>query len=324
MISRRATLLAAPALILSSKSRAFFPRGIVGVAPTCSVTAPSQAAAVGYTNCTFFDGFDSLATIDTTNSGAPGFKWYGRTPWPTGNFLIGAPNFDMTTLSISGSILHFNNTNPGARFGTACDNGIVNGFNGQTFTNGAYFESLMAFNPANESGSPADGWPAFWSISLNSRANPAACVTGELDFFEAFPNGAGAIAPLMSVHDTNWPASRTGSTSRDSSNNNVILPGSPTLDLTHFHKYGTLWIPTTQNGGVGLIKRYFDDIHIVSGDLSYTFTTDSTPPSSGVNPPPTNGVFSSLENPIGQMVLIAGAKSPNVLYVDHVAVWQLP
>lgn len=48
---------------------------------------PGAAANNGFTRLAFEDDFDSISTIDTGNTGAPGFKWY-----PAGVHKWGKPD----------------------------------------------------------------------------------------------------------------------------------------------------------------------------------------------------------------------------------------
>lgn len=59
-------------------------------------TPPASASAVGYTCRTFYDDFTSLSTIDTTNTKAPGFKWYPGQLWPRS---LATANWPGTTLA---------------------------------------------------------------------------------------------------------------------------------------------------------------------------------------------------------------------------------
>ena len=280
---------------------------------------PADVTAAGYVRTSFFDDFDDTSSIDMTNSGDPGFKWYCKSNWPSVGWNTGRPDFDPSTISVVDSVLHNGSITANNLYGlvSACDNGVAGDFNGYSFRNGAYFECSMAFDPTLAHGT-GSGWPAFWLHGMNLFLHEGVTDVSELDVFEAYPASTGTVSTLMSLHEWNIPSGQ----SRDSTNNSVVLPGNPTLDLTHFHRYGALWIPMSKNGGTGLLKRYFDGVHIPSADLSYTATTDSTPTSTGANPPSPTGAFSVLDDADGMCLLLGVVDSTNPAYFDWVRVIQ--
>ena len=66
--------------------------------PTPSPTVP--AAAGKYNRLAFEDDFDSISTIDTGNTGAPGFKWY-----PAGVHKWGKPDTQTNEYSVNNSVM---------------------------------------------------------------------------------------------------------------------------------------------------------------------------------------------------------------------------
>lgn len=278
---------------------------------------PDTAQAFGATALGFWDHFTSSSTIDLANSGAAGFKWY-----LTDGVQAGPSN--ASDLSVSNSVLHINGNTALAhiQLSTAVCNKTAHTFNGNAFSGGGYFSAKMAFAKAQAT-STSDGWPAFWSVALNSRifdGDVSLTRYIEPDFFEAFPTGVGTISPTMDMHD--WDVAT--SQNRGLSNSVVTLPGTPSLTLSDFHVYGTLIVPTTKNSGIGLVKRYFDGQHIASADVSFTTNTDSSPVSSGGPNPSANGVFSIFDSQSVFINLGAGNLAANALYVDYVSVWPLP
>jgi hypothetical protein len=96
----------------------------------------------------------------------------------------------------------------------------------------------------------------------------------------------------------------------------VTLPGSP--DLTQFHRYGTLWVPASKNGGTGLVKRYFDGT-LIAGCFTYSATTGADPAFSPNNP---NGVFSLIDRETVMLILASGQGANWPMNVNNVIVVQ--
>lgn len=302
MLSRRRLLQIAAPAIIGLEPKVIQP--VEAFYHASFGTPPAPASAHGYVTRTFFDDFTSLSTIDVNNTRAPGYKWYVQ-------------NWDQTT-ALPASAIHINNsilkldTNAGnytegliSCTPTSANNQVwtdANGYIGSTFSNGMYIEFSAAADPALST-SGATAWPAVWSDAVRFRAGCLAAgpfTFTELDFFEYFPNGNGAITPHFAIGD--WSLSSCTSGSGSFNSNDVPSLGSPTY--TNQNIFGTLWVPMAKNSGTGIIQRYFNGVHRSECDISWT----------------AGGQFSGLDSELIELIIGAGVNWP--IYVDYVAVWQ--
>lgn len=303
---------------------------------------------------TFVDDFGSAATIDVGATGNPGFKWY------TKPFFGGSPT-PATELSVSGGVLTIS---PGAsetgnwQIATASLASNSQGFVGNVFGNGGYFEASIKFNPdkiPNLASNPSQkdlskGWPSFWSLAIehathnqtNADQWPGQ-VNGyqhyiEVDFFEFDTNWAwdrtygGAIHDWYGVFLKTCPGSVCQVVNGGAGtkfNNLVVDPDKRTLtngkiDWNRWHKYGLLWVKAdASNGYKGYVQYYFD------GYPTNDYVSWSAPPNGfgpgGVAPsqlPNSSYAFSILDTQRLMVILGSGAYQP--MSVDDVRVWQLP
>lgn len=95
-----------------------------------------------------------------------------------------------------------------------------------------YFEARMKWDVT------PGAWPALWMIPVPDK-NPK---SGELDIFEG--QGDHPHTFYGTIHE--W----TGHQDHPSADNHFPLPG--TIDLSHYHTYGVLWLP-------GKVTWYLDD-----------------------------------------------------------------
>jgi hypothetical protein len=135
-----------------------------------AVTAfnPSNPAASGYA-LVFDDEFNSPNTIDINNTEAPGYNWY------PGNFFGSATPASMIQVANGALTLLSSNNNISLGLSTAGPANNADGFVGQAFGGGAYYEARVKFNPANVNPSTTN-WPSFWAYAIevllnNSRWN---------------------------------------------------------------------------------------------------------------------------------------------------------
>ncbi|MBF1042530.1 MAG: hypothetical protein HXL04_02440, partial [Candidatus Nanosynbacter sp.] len=134
--------------------------------PTPSPTVP--AAAGKYNRLAFEDNFDSISTIDTGNTGAPGFKWY-----PAGVHKWGKPDTQPSEYSVNNSVLRIapSHSTYNRNFMTR----DPNTGEGRSFGRG-YYEVRMRVDADGVRNVPPENssWPAFWAQSnhlhrLNQR-----------------------------------------------------------------------------------------------------------------------------------------------------------
>lgn len=315
MFDRRKLLISAAACLLPRKACAVV-HGNASLVPPPS-NLPADVATYGFSAVTFNDNFTSLSDIDLTDSGAPGFKWYLRNAWPnasqTGYHNIPSSDPTGVVLNSPGNGVQLSK---GSHFNlvTACTDG-ADGYHGQVFSGGGYFEISMNFNPALAN--PANPiWPAFWAHDVGCLEFPNRTDFMEPDFFEAYPSGLGTITIFMAIHD--WAiVGGVNTTNNQNPNYIVTLPGSP--DLTQFHRYGTLWVPAARNSETGLVKRYFDGVNIPAMTVEYSATTGSSPVATPFNP---NGVFSIWDSESIILIISSGAGTGWPVNVNNVIVVQ--
>lgn len=306
--------------------KAFLPpaNAAEGLAHT-AVPAPAPALAWGFNNLALYDDFLSSNTIDLNNTRDPKFTWFtgfangiqGQ-PWTPPNYVMSATPVAASAISVSGSVLTLQN-NAGlagwqglssALFDSSSGNLTV----GRAFSNGIYIEAAIAFDPTlSPGGSGCVSWPAF-SFTTYTAFIQGHFPTAELDFFEAFPNGSGAIIPTMAF---NWWVSDFYS-SGDLATNRT--PSLGAVDWTQFQRIGCLWVPMSRNGGTGLIRRYLNGSEITSCEINYTTSGPATFPNGGsLSPSNPNGALSTLDSQVNPLFLYGATGWP--LRVDSIQVW---
>lgn len=138
------------------------------------------------------------------------------------------------------------------------------------FTAGGYYECAISY------GSATSGFPSCWMMDLqgfysyNLNAGFGAFAHwAEFDIFEA-PSASDANA-------IDWNNTNGGGAG---SNNRVNQAYATITNPTALHYYGMLWVPSAQNGGVGLIQFYFDRVHATlfgMNDITYSLSGAPTP-----------------------------------------------
>jgi hypothetical protein len=234
-----------------------------------SVFAPAPAAAWGYNTRNFVDDFTSISTIDQNDTAGAGFLWWPHNAWPNavddtdnGNIWRTASPTPSSAISISGSVLTL--STDASTFSEGLNTAVTNGadYRGRTFANGFYFEVIAAFDPAAQAG--GSSWPAWWTSAIEFMLGTNSTF-GELDVFEAIPQGGSAINTVQTDHL--WSISGGHQTDTIVNSPSLSLGA---VDYTQFHTYGLLWVPASKNAGTGLVQFYFDGTHIASTDFSYT------------------------------------------------------
>ncbi|MDD5673615.1 MAG: family 16 glycosylhydrolase [Chitinivibrionales bacterium] len=255
---------------------------------------PAAAAAVGYTNLVFSDDFNSLGTIDTNITGAPGFKWYADEPW-------GASSTTKDQYSVSNSVLTLA-AQDGMNWGLSTYS--VKGNTGKTFQF-AYFEMRMHFDPKIGATKGLKGWPAWWSMPLEHCNGTNNTRWNELDFFEAMsrPDTVYSSWFFSTLHD--W----TNSGEYEHVTAGYGAPLYPWLDLNQWHIYGCLWQP-------GEVTWYLDNVPM--WDQKYSATGMPNPlPAGGTCPVGTYSILDQQNN-----LVIIGTANNWPIYVDWVHVYQ--
>jgi hypothetical protein len=306
-----ASILSAPAIIGTARGSALggFDVGVV------SGATPAPAAAWGY-RCAYFDGFDSLATVDVNGTNAPGFNAYTTNIWPAANevFFCDGTLVPASAFTISDSVLTINDASSEATEAlimSVAPNG--SGYNGMAFGPGAYFEARIKTGVPGGGGSSGD-WPAYWTWPVESLLDTKSSF-GEIDIFEQFAGGG-----ALEFHTHAWELSgaacaASAIVNNDYSNGNLTI-------TDDFHTYGFLWVPMAKNGGTGLVYRYFDG-QLMDGtggtvDRRLTYTSSSvTQNGQGTF---SDTVLASLDATHLFPIIGTGGNWP--VAVDYWGVWQ--
>ncbi len=273
---------------------------------------------------TFDDEFDSVATIDLTNSQAPGFKWYVQ--YPYGGAAAPADRFSISNGVITISPQTGDHTQWMMSTGTKGLN--ATGFVGQAFGGEWYIEARIAFDDSLVN--KANGFPAFWAEGLGHVMHGGAIDdqwTGQIagyehwledDFFEYnVASAVGANAFNSNVYDWYGKYPRLRAVGPHYPQTIVLLD--PTT-WTSFHTIGRLHVPgTAQNGWVGIEKTFFDGVDVTNGHYlqPYTWIGNQMP---GTPPPSGTFLYSIADSQSLVIVLGSGIGAP--LQVDYVRVWQ--
>jgi hypothetical protein len=279
--------------------------------------APSQAAAVGFTCETFWDGNPwTLATVDVNNTGgAPwsatnptGYKWWVNMNWPHGTDTawktqgINSPG----DFSISGGKLVFAPTGttgggPGVvHYGAIIScNQIATPpyYQGFAFTGGFYYQVVATWPNGTAHGSDGN-WPNAWTapISFLISDNPNLVFT-EMDNFEAPYERA--------MHRWTYSGGSFQTNAQTYCSTGGGTCANPTVSGT---KYGVLLVPQAFNGGnTGKYDWYENDV----------FKGTAVPPTGF-----TQSVFQATANE-SHCLLIGAAQSNPATFIS-VGVWQVP
>lgn len=231
-----------------------------------ALTPPAPAAGAGYTTLAFYDDFTSSNTIDVNNTGAPGYNWYT-------DVWFGQGVTESGNISVSNSVLTLGGTSGSyASIESAIAKAGSPYYTGTVFGSGAYFEASMAFDPAK--GADAAGWPAFWSMAIESiyATSHEADVQwpgqaagyehfAELDFMEIphspYQSFEGGTTYIASIHD--WSGDYNAGCAWQynivNNGNNVVPVGD--VDWSQFNTYGVLRIPQS-GSNPGIAQWWFN------------------------------------------------------------------
>jgi hypothetical protein len=265
----------------------------VSATPT-TITVPPAAVGAGYTNLMFDDEFNSISTIDTNNTGAPGYNWYVQLPF-------GGGTVPGTNYTVTNGVLEINFGGHTQGWGLSTWNCTGNG---NAFRYG-YFEARVHFDPTK--GATSAWFPAFWSFPVDHTCS-GANHWNELDFFEAYTGG---FAPyngsfVGTVHD--WTFNNNTYSNCQNANNFQ----NTSVDWNQWHILGCLWTP-------GQISWYLDDNLLMTQQYSATGAPNpcvNCTSGSGC----ATGLFSIMDSENNFLILGCSEEWP--LYVDYVHVWQ--
>lgn len=273
--------------------------------PTPSPTVP--AAAGKYNRLAFEDDFDSISTIDTSNTGAPGFKWY-----PAGVHKWGKPDTQPNEYSVNNSVLRIapSHSTYNRNFMTR----DPNTGEGRSFGRG-YYEVRMRVDADGVRNVPPENssWPAFWAQSNHlHRLNQRPYV--ELDMVEIMRKDE-FLGTLWAHHGGQFDKSLMIKNRKADYRN-------PNYHSADWHTYGCLW---DTNGvewyidGALVLKQYWGEKRNLLA-----------PNDPQQNPVAADGTNPTLSNPFGlfdsetAIDVILGTGKTWPMEVDWVRIWQHP
>jgi hypothetical protein len=276
------------------------PRNSFAWAHGNTLLLPSYAIAAGYTRPVFYETFDSIGNIDTTNSKTVGFSFFTGTFPYLGTALTPTPLADY---SVSGSVITItDNPNPnlaGYEFSTRAYLGTSapRSVGIPTFSPGFYFECRMSFNNA---ATTSTGWPTVWmqdltgTLALADNNSALAPDFGEIDMIEWLQTGSvnvlnNNVIEWINLARTNMNPNRGA--------------GVPSASNT-FHTYGFLWKTAAAHGGTGTFQWYYDGVLNSASQLSYS----------------TGGNFSIFDS--DNFILFMNTGPSQTMNVDYILVTQ--
>ena len=286
-----------------------------------AASSPPGAASVGYNLNTFSSEFTEQ-TVDLTGLGRPGFNWY---PWA----LFGhKTNTSAIVLNPDHSItLKGDTTGPGGEIVTAAPARGTD-FVGTAFGGGAYIEAELKFNPDDVASMGSKGWPAFWSLGLESSLlknadqwpgqPPGYRHSVEVDILEYLylPYGVARNVYGAGMHD--WFGIPNATCQKglcaEHLHKNDALRATPTgTDFTQYHRFGFLWVPATASAQ-GYARFYFDGSPI---GAEQRWTQYNNQPPTPTGQPWAFGVLDQRH-----LILILGTGINEPVTVRSVQVWQ--
>lgn len=292
---------------------------------------PARPQGSGY-KLIFDDEFDDASGISFSSreDGVPGFRWYARL-FP----VWGGSTAPREAFSITDGVL----TIAGGQLGTAAPAKNARGFVGTTFTDGAYFEARIAFDPETVHITPdapittSNWWPSFYSMAIEYFTGtgqwpgqaPGFSHFAEDDFFEAWPETrrfGGTVHDWYGLPQCHAGGATSGLCDVANDGNSPMVGKSfankvpAGTDWRQFHVIGQLWVSgKTTPDKRGFVQYYFDGKP----------TTDRVEWRDGPmrGPPPAGDTaFSILDE--DHMVIYVGSPAHTPLKVDWVRVWQIP
>jgi hypothetical protein len=152
---------------------------------------------------------------------------------------------------------------------------------GATFPPGGYYELYASYDPSQALNSEVF-FPSFWLQDLSGLyAQNLHSGYGAAGHFAEFDIWEGQTAqprnPDLNVFD--WTTTNGGGFGI----NNGIIQYYPTgaVNSAGIHSYGMLWVPSTLNGGTGLVQWFMDGINVAQ--TTYTSGGTPSPPCSPIN-----------------------------------------
>jgi hypothetical protein len=244
-------------------------------------TPPSPAENAGLSNLAFDDEFNTLDVNWSTNGGT-GSNWYAWNP--------DGPALTSSQVSLANGCLTINTSQNTYSYGISTINSLTP--SSGTWHVPFYFEARMQTNPQGWTSS-GEGWPAFWSYSIEALNN--VFPSTELDVTEFYPGGPGGATPALSKGVYELNTIHQWSSSSANEQNTPDNPALPSFNYSAFHIYGVLATSTA-------VTWYIDNVEVLS-----------VPVGQGTN-------FTTLAQ--DEMPLIIGTGKNWPATFDYVHVWQ--
>lgn len=250
----------------------------------------------------FSEDFNDLSSVDTTNTGKEGYKWYVARAY-------GAGVLTTDDYSVENGIMTLHTNKPTYNYG-------LDTYNCKTGTGFAYNKGYMEIrlriprSRRNEDGEK--GVPAIWALSVD-KLNNTADAWVEMDWMEYWGiNGYDSNTPngfyTVTLHDQHL----TGTVvTTHFKNSNYKCEG---LGDGQWHTMGWLWQDN-------LFVAYLDGVEVMR--QVYSPTTDATPSPYTQKSDGTVdkiGVFSLLNTQYNPIII--GGSKDNPMELDYIRVWN--
>ena len=250
----------------------------------------------------FSEDFNDLSSVDTTNTGKPGYKWYVARAY-------GASVLTTDDYSVENGIMTLHVNKPTYNYGLDtynCKTGV-----GFAYNKG-YMEVRLRIPRARKNTEEEKGVPAIWALSVD-KLNNTADAWVEMDWMEYWGiNGYDSNTPngfyTVTLHDQHL----TGTVvTTHFKNSNYKCEG---LGDGQWHTMGWLWQDN-------LFIAYLDGVEVMR--QVYSPTTDATPSPYTQKSDGTVdkiGVFSLLNTQYNPIII--GGSKDNPMELDYVRVWN--
>ena len=210
---------------------------------------PSAAYNAGYKLNTFSSTFQN--DVDLSKTFNSGFNWYQYNPFGYN------PDMSKVTGTTTGGplVLLGDTVNVGGEICTAAVKGTS--MVGKAFGGGGYFEASLKFDPTLVTVGLSNGWPAFWSLSIEKMTNPptsdqwAGQAVGyehyiEPDFFEYIrPTSTVTASYYGTLHDWSGISPSFNNDSNEPNSANIVPTNAATTQWLNYNNIGFLWVPAT-------------------------------------------------------------------------------
>ena len=301
----------------------------VQAAQNTQITAPAQAAAVGYTTLLFNSDFTSANEVAPNGSATSGYNWYWQASTQASDITV-SPGLTAAAVnngnsgggsfaSPAGGILTLNGPNTNTGNVTICSTPQSTQGQGGSNTNPGFgnwaYCYIEIYAQCQPNTSFNNMWFALWADSqqvVNQQYQ-------EVDFFETFCGNFGYPTNYQAFSAHEWNAS-TGSEPASGGGQYGTSSGGTfkiTAIDTNWHLFGFLWVKTGTN--TGYVTCYFDNV------AQTIYNANGGAPYSSTQIPTGTGGASGWNylDPCGPLYLkIGGPYGTNGNYnIDYVRVW---